>query len=114
MKRPITILWAFAFCTALGLFFAVQNYLLGDESMNWATALRWALPQWYVWGLLAPVVFKVERWAGHGRSLTARLAQQLPLGVAFTLLAIVIRLFIRPYIGNNWPVAIPRYFIERF
>jgi two-component system LytT family sensor kinase len=114
MKRPIAILWAFAFCTALGLFFALQIYLLGDETMTWSTALRWALPQWYVWGLLAPVVFKVERWAGRGRTLAARLAQQLPLGIAFTLLAIAIRLFLRPWIGNTWPTSIWRYVVERF
>jgi two-component system LytT family sensor kinase len=56
----------------------------------------------------------VVRRLGRGRSIGVRLAQQVPLGIAWTLLAICIRLFVRPLIGNTWPESIWRYGIERF
>src|SRR5690349_21808103 len=114
MKRPVLIVWLFLFWTTLGLFFALQNYLLGQGRLDWATSLRWAMPQWYVWGLLAPGVAAVERWVGRGRPIGTRLALQVPLGIAWTVLALTIRVSIRPLIGNTWPVSLWIYTIERF
>jgi hypothetical protein len=114
MRRPWLIVWAFVFWTALGLFFASQIYLLGDQSMTWSTALRWGMPQWYIWGLLAPAVAVVERRIGRGRPIGVRLALHVPMGIAWTLFALSIRLCIRPLIGNTWPQSIWRYALERF
>jgi two-component system LytT family sensor kinase len=107
------VLWAFVFWTLLGLFFASQDYLLGGDG-GWTRALKWSMPRWYVWGLLAPLIAAIDRSIGRGRPLGLRLALQLPLGIAFTLTAITIRLFLWPVIGNGWPSSIWLFVLERF
>ncbi len=93
LRRLTLGLWAFVFWTILGLFFASQDYLLGDDGVTLTLALRWAMPRWYLWGLLAPAIVAVDRWIGRGRvARRARLALHLPLGLAWTALALTIRL----------------------
>jgi two-component system, LytTR family, sensor kinase len=113
-RRVTFLLWAFVFWTLLGLFFASQDYILGDGDVSWQRALRWSMPRWYTWGLLAPLIAAADRWIGSGRSLGLRLALQVPLGVAWTLAAITIRLFLWPLVGNGWPTSIWLFVLERF
>jgi two-component system, LytTR family, sensor kinase len=108
------VAWAFAFWTAMGLFFAVQTYLLGDATVGWTLALRWAMPQWYAWGLLAPGIAVTERRIGRGRPIGTRLAVQIPLGAVWTLVAILMCLCVRPPLGLSWPASIWRFVAERF
>jgi two-component system LytT family sensor kinase len=112
-RRITFVLWAFVFWTALGLFFASQDYLLGGGKVGFTLALRWAMPRWYLWGLLAPLIAAVDRRIGRGLPIGQRLALQVPLGLAWTALAIALRLVIRPLLGTNWPQSISYYVIER-
>jgi two-component system, LytTR family, sensor kinase len=110
----VLVLWAFLFWTALGLFFASQFYLLGDAGTTWRDALEMAMPQWYVWGLLTPGIVAVDRRVLAGRRLGDRLAWHVLLGVAWTLLAIAIRLTRRLLPGRVFPQSIPIFFLQRF
>jgi len=114
VRRVTFVLWAFVFWTLLGLFFAGQDYILGDGHVSWPLALEWAMPRWYIWGLLAPLIVATDRWIGRGRSIGLRLALQVPLGVAWTLVAITLQLISRPPIGLAWPLSVWRFEIERF
>lgn len=106
--------WAALFWTALALFFASEIYALGDGRLSWSEALAWSLPRWYVWGILTPGVFWVDRRLGRNRSLAGRVALHAPLGLAWTCLSIVIRLVIRPLRGSAWPADLSQFFLERF
>jgi signal transduction histidine kinase len=112
-QRLKVVFWVFALWTALGLFFASQIIVLGDE-VTWRQALRLAMPRWYTWGLLAPAVGASDRWFGAGRSLRARLAMHLPLGIAWTLIGLTIRLMVRPLVGNPWPPSLLTFVLQRF
>lgn len=58
------VFW-FAACTLLGLFFATHLYLLFNYVQNvpltWAHAIRSQLVTWYLWGALAIFVVKLAR-----------------------------------------------------
>jgi signal transduction histidine kinase len=112
-RRLAAALWAFAIWPVLGLFFATQIILLGGDDVTWPVALMFAMPRWCVWGLLVPGIAAVDRWLGAGRSLSARLWWHLPLAFAWTGVALAIRLFIRPLIGNSWPPSLTRFVLER-
>lgn len=113
LRRLTVVLWAFVFWTTLGLFFASQDYLLGEGQVSFTLALRWAMPRWYIWGLLAPLVAAVDRWVGRGRSIGVRLALHVPLGIAWTAFALICRLSIRPLLGTDWPQSLSHYIVER-
>ena len=105
--------WAALFWTALALFFASEIYALADGRLSWSEALWWSLPRWYVWGLLTPGVFWVDRRLGRNRTLAGRAALHVPLGLGWTGLSIVIRLVIRPLRGSAWPADVSQFFLER-
>lgn len=111
-------LWAFLFWTALGVFFASQIFFLADyPPKGWQLAIgAFALsaPRWYSWGLLAPLVFWVDRRLGPGRSLASRVALHFPIGLAFTSVSIGLRLLTRPLRGASWPPNLFAFFWERF
>jgi hypothetical protein len=73
-----------------------------------------AMPQWYVWGLLTPGIVAVDRRLLASRRLGDRLAWHALLGVAWTLLAIAIRLTLRLLPGRAFPPSIPIFFLQRF
>jgi hypothetical protein len=104
-------LWSALFWTGLGVFFASQLVLAG---LTWSVALSFSMPRWYSWGLLTPGVFWLDRRLGAGRSFGARVALHVPLGIAWTLLSIVLRLVSRPLRGASWPPDIANFFLERF
>jgi two-component system, LytTR family, sensor kinase len=102
---------AFLFWTALGVFFASQ---LRFEGLPWGVALAYSMPRWYSWGLLTPGVLRVDRWLGRTRSLAARVAWHVPIGVGWTCLAITIRLVTRPLRGSPPISSISFFFLDRF
>jgi two-component system LytT family sensor kinase len=112
-RRLRTALWAFALWTGLALFFASQIYLLGGPDMTWQLALRYAMPRWYVWGLLTPGIVAVDSRLLGSRPLAARLAWHVPLALAWTGLALTIRLVLRPLEGNAPPPSILVYVLGR-
>jgi signal transduction histidine kinase len=111
VRRVRSVLWAFLFWTAIGLFFAMQLRFAG---LSWSVAIEWSLPRWYTWGLLAPVVFRIDRRLVDSLRPIARIALHVPLGIAWTTLAILIRLVARPIRGAEWPADFSVFFFERF
>jgi two-component system, LytTR family, sensor kinase len=108
------VLWAALFWTGLAVFFASQMVLLSRGRISWGQALALTTPRWYVWGLLTPAVFWFDRRFGSKQSLAGRVALHVPVGIACTLLSIVIRLVSRPIRGSPWPSSIADFFLERF
>jgi sensor histidine kinase YesM len=94
------------------VFFATQ--LRFAAGLTWSVALEWSLPRWYSWGLLAPIVFRLDRRLVESVRLAARVALHIPLGMAWTTLAILIRLVARPIRGAEWPADVSAFFFERF
>jgi sensor histidine kinase YesM len=102
-----------AACAAIGLLFSGQVYLLRPED-GWSGALVLSMPQWVVWGLLAPLVARTDRRLGRRRSLRARVLLHVPLGVAWTVAALGIRFAIRPVLHGGYPPSVVRFMAERF
>ncbi len=97
--------------TALGVVFATQLFFAG---LPWSQALAWSLPRWYSWGLLTPAVFWLDRQAGRRWPLAARVALHFPLGVTWSLAAILLRLATRPLRGAETPTDLTAFVLERF
>ena len=116
-SRPRIARWiklgalAFLLWTALAVVFATQLYFAG---LPWSQALQWSIPRWYAWGLLTPFVFWIDKRLHGMQSPVARFALHVPLGIAFTLLSIVLRLVARPLRGAPWPPDIGEFFLDRF
>jgi two-component system, LytTR family, sensor kinase len=113
-RRLRLAFWAILLWTGLSVFFASQFIILSGGKIPWGVALSLTAPRWYVWGLLTPLIFWIDRRLGASRSLAARVALHVPLGLAVTCLSIVIRLIIRPIRGAPWPPSIAEFFLERF
>jgi hypothetical protein len=113
-RRLRLAFWAYLLWTGLSFFFASQFIILSRGKISWGQALSLTAPRWYVWGLLTPLVFWVDRRLGAKQSLAARVALHVPLGLAFTGLSIVLRLISRPIRGARWPPSIAEFFLERF
>src|SRR4051812_30611244 len=65
MRRGLLVaVAAFAFWTLLGFVFAAQTYLSAavlSQPIAWRHALAYAVPGWYVWAALAPLVTRLGR-----------------------------------------------------
>ena len=105
------VLWSFLFWTALGAFFATLLHFAG---LPWLVALEWSLPRWYTWGLLTPAILWLDRWLIDRLALGWRIALHLPLAVAWTSFAILLRLAVRPLRGAPLPTDLTAFFVERF
>jgi signal transduction histidine kinase len=105
------ILASFVFWTALGVFVASQLHFAG---MPWGTALEWSLPRWYSWGLLAPCIFWLDWWTAGRWSVVLRLLVHVPMALAWTTAAILLRLVVRPLRGAPFPDDIGVFFSDRF
>jgi len=106
-------LLAALFWTGMGVLFASQIRAL-NRGTTWGEALALTMPRWWVWGLLTPAIFWVDKRVSQGRSLAARVALHVPLGIAWTCLSIVIRLVTRPLRGASWPASLEEFFLARF
>jgi sensor histidine kinase YesM len=105
-----SFLWAALLWTAIAIVFATQLYFAG---LPWSQAVAWSLPRWYSWGVLTPAIFWVDRRIGRARSLPARVALHVPLGVFWTVLSLLLRLATRPLRGGLLPPDITDYFLDR-
>jgi hypothetical protein len=104
------VAWAFLFWTALGVFFAAQLHFAG---LSWQVALEWSLPRWYTWGLFTPAIFGLDRRLIDRLALGWRIVLHIPLGMAWTAAAILLRLVTRPLRGAPWPEDVAVFFLER-
>ncbi|MEZ5066206.1 MAG: histidine kinase [bacterium] len=79
---PVMIGW-----TAVALFFANRmfySYQLLGPPVSWRDAIAWSLLDWYLWALLAPLVFRLYRPFPLGRGAPFRnLLVHLGLSVTF-------------------------------
>jgi len=105
--------WGALFWSALGVFFATQIYLL-DSRVPWSIALAFSMPRWIVWGLLTPAILWADRRLGAVCSLQARVLWNIPIGVGWTCLSILIRLATRPLRGSPPIQSVTAFFLERF
>lgn len=96
----------FAACTAVGLAFAVHWRALGPPA-SWAVLLREAMPRWYVWGALLPVIaWSDQVVAGRpeaGRGLRTRLLWHVPLALGWSAVAVAVQVALRPVLGASTP-----------
>src|SRR5690349_19875898 len=100
MRALKLTLWSVLLWTGLGVFFSTESYF---EGLSWRQSLEFAMPRWYAWGLLAPLIIWVDRrWLGT-LSLRARVACHVPLGVSWTLFSIWLRLITRLARGLPYP-----------
>lgn len=92
--RPRHSVWqatlALAFWTGVGLLFSTQLYFLTPDG-SWLAAMTSAMPRWYAWGLLTPLIFLADRRLLRGRPLPWRLFLHFPLGLLFALVVDVFR-----------------------
>jgi signal transduction histidine kinase len=102
-----------AACALVGLLFSGQMYLLSPGD-GWAGALTRNMPQWLVWGLLVPLILRADRRLGAGRAVWARALLHVPLGVAWTTVALAIRFAVRPVLHGGYPPSVARFMAERF
>jgi signal transduction histidine kinase len=109
-------LLGFLFWTAVALFFSTQGYL--GQGGGWEAleaSLRRSVPQWYLWGLLSPFIFRADRWAkNRSRDLRGRVLRHLPLAVGFVSLYVVLRTLVDGLLGNfsaawNFTGLAPQY-----
>jgi hypothetical protein len=42
---------------------------MGGPADCYLDAVRQAMPQWFTWGVLSPVIIQIDRWIAPGRSL---------------------------------------------
>ncbi|MGH9322896.1 MAG: sensor histidine kinase [Vicinamibacteria bacterium] len=115
-KSRRILLW-FLLWTAVGLFFSTQGYFGrggGWEALE--VSLRRSLPQWYLWGLLSPLVFRADRWAKSRSSghLRGRILHHVPAAVGIVTIYVVLRTAVDGILGNaapEWafPGFVPQY-----
>ena len=80
-KRWVRWLLGFLFWTLLGLFYS--TFGMG----GWAEALQRAMSRWYIWGLLAVLIVRVDRLLPVSRyALPRRVLFHIPLSLAFTVI----------------------------
>ena len=112
----------FVACTAVGIAFALHWRALGPPA-SWATLLREAMPRWYVWGALLPLVSRsdravartaADRRSGAGRGLGARLLLHLPLALGWSAVAVAVEVALRPLLGATTPGAWLTYAALRY
>ena len=83
-KRWARWVAAFGFWTVIGIFYGSKRSMRGVPT-DWFTSYKNAMPQWYVWGLLAPLIIAVDRRLPVSRdALGRRLVWHLPLAAVFT------------------------------
>lgn len=105
------MLGAFVMWTALAVFFATQLYFAG---LTWKVALAWTLPRWYAWGLVTPLIFRLDRRLAGASPLPVRVALHVPLALIWTGITVALRLAARPLRGGALPEDFHVYLLDRF
>ncbi len=110
---PRTLRW-FAFWTLLGLLASAQAHFahqrFAADPHSWWQALETALPEWYLWGLLSPIVawlarrFQVDR-ANFGRHFFIHLGASLDIAVLHVLGAVTVQNALHAWRGEAFPFA---------
>jgi hypothetical protein len=104
----------FGFWTLLGLVASAQLHFahqrFAADPHSWGEALATALPEWYLWGLLSPVVawlarrFQVDR-ANFGRHFFIHLGASLDLALLQLVAAVAVQDAFHVLRGQPYPFA---------
>jgi hypothetical protein len=82
------------FWTLVGIFFSTHAYYYFSDLQHGYTffdALKGTLPQWYIWGLLAALIIRLDRALGLDRvSILRRALTHLPTSIACTLFYVLV------------------------
>lgn len=74
------VVLALGFWSGIGLLFSTQLYVLSPGG-TWVDAMETAMPRWYAWGLLTPLIILADRRLIRGSRLGFRLLLHLPAGL---------------------------------
>jgi two-component system LytT family sensor kinase len=99
------------FWTGVGLLFSTQTYLLAPGG-TWTGAMQSAMPRWYVWGLLAPLIAIADRRWLRNRTLPSRLLLHFALGLSFTSIAIALRYGLEAFLFGQNPGPAVAFFVR--
>ena len=87
-KRWVRWLLGFLFWTLVVLFYSAKTTRMGQPA-PWTEILKSAMSQWYVWGLLAPLIIGVDRLLPVPReALSRRVLFHIPLSFVVTTIYI--------------------------
>src|SRR5437867_4215076 len=104
---------ALAFWTGLGLLSAAQLYFVWRVG-TWADAVRMAMVPWYVWGILAPLIFAVDRRWLEPLSPVGRIAAHIMVGTLFISIALVVSYATQAILHAKWlPDSAVRFFLQQ-
>ena len=97
--------WLLAFMcwTVLALIFASQAYVYSaasGEGKDWTPIFLWTLADWYIWGLLSPLILLLARRFRFERCAWRRaLLVHLPASLLFALLHLALHSIVQSFIG---------------
>ena len=98
----------------MGLLFSTQTYLLLPPEGTWAEALRFHMPQWYIWGLLAPGLIRIDRRLPGRERLPNHLLMHIPLGVLWTFAFMAIYVIVEGVLGRTFSSLNVSFFAHHF
>src|SRR2546423_6704715 len=105
--------FALAFWSGLGLLSAAQLYFVWRVG-TWADAMRMAMAPWYVWGLLAPLIFAVDRRWLEPLAPAGRIAAHILVGALFVPVALVVSYVAQAILQAKWlPDSPLRFFLQQ-
>lgn len=114
MPRGRRALQWFAFWTLLGLLASAQVHFahqrFAADPHSWWQALESALPEWYLWGILSPLVawlarrFQVDR-ANFGRHFFIHLGASLDIALLHVVAAVAVQNAFHAWRGEAYPFA---------
>jgi signal transduction histidine kinase len=105
---------ALAFWTGLGLLLSMQSYLLWP-GVTFTAAMQATMPRWYVWGLLAPLIFAADHRLLGRLAPVRRILAHIPLAMLFTVAAIALDYAIQRVFHVGWgPASAGLFFLQNF
>ncbi len=106
---------ALIFWTGVGLLFLIQGYLLMPNRGTLIGAIKMTMPRWYIWGLLAPLIFATDRRLFGRLPLSRRILANIPLGMLFTFVAVTVDYAVLKVLQVEWlPASAARFFLQAF
>ena len=98
-QHLLRVSWFFLCWTSLGFFSASQVYIRytynSDQPTSWRQALSVAMPDWYAWGILSPLIFAfARRFPIASHKSWRRALAHLGAGLAFSSLKIMLEFMV--------------------
>jgi two-component system LytT family sensor kinase len=103
---------ALVFWTAIGLLSAAQLYFVWREG-TWGYCMRMGMPQWLVWGCLAPLIFAVDRRWFARFTFTRRIAAHIPLGIGVALVALFVTYAVQDVLEAMWAPGLTQFVLRQ-